>query len=566
MSYEELSLNGFINEMKQVSSGPHSRKFCFVLGAGASKTSGIKSGQELVNIWDKELLERNKEEHLKWRNKLGITDANKSSFYSQYYERRFRRNPADGFNYLEKLMEHAKPSIGYVMLSYLLTQTNNNVVITTNFDHLAEDAVNYYSQTIPLIIGHESLSHYISRQVNRPTIVKIHRDLLFDPKNRTEELEKLHDNWEKALDTIFSEYHPIFIGYAGNDKSLMNFLNENSEKFLNDTWKFPYWMIYKSDTMAEAVQEFIEKADGYLIKHDGFDKVLYLLGATFDYKLPSKEVFLSDAERRFQMLTNSIDDFTEKSIAKKETAQGEDSLDETETEEINQAIQQVTDQAELQSMYREAVILNNDHNYEEALKLKKRLVELAPENALYHYSLSVTLYQLKRYEEALEASRKALEAEPYNQEYISFRGVILHEMKRYEEAVQAARKALEFDPDNARYLNNMGIALHEMGCYEEALEASRRALELDPDNARYYSCIGVALYQLKRYEEALEASRKALEFDPDTAIYHYNLSMTLYKMLHYEEAIQEMQKAIELDKDNVKYQDSLNWMQASKEG
>ena len=53
MNYEELYLTGFIHEMADVSSGPHSRKFCFVLGAGASRTSGIKSGQELVNIWDK---------------------------------------------------------------------------------------------------------------------------------------------------------------------------------------------------------------------------------------------------------------------------------------------------------------------------------------------------------------------------------------------------------------------------------------------------------------------------------------------------------------------------------
>ena len=77
MSYEELALKGFINEMKEVSTGPHPRKFCFVLGAGASKTSGIKSGQELVNIWENELLERNREIHIKWKKELGITEENK---------------------------------------------------------------------------------------------------------------------------------------------------------------------------------------------------------------------------------------------------------------------------------------------------------------------------------------------------------------------------------------------------------------------------------------------------------------------------------------------------------
>lgn len=53
MKCELLSLNGFIKEMTEVSSGPHPRKFCFVLGAGASKASGIKSGQELVNLWER---------------------------------------------------------------------------------------------------------------------------------------------------------------------------------------------------------------------------------------------------------------------------------------------------------------------------------------------------------------------------------------------------------------------------------------------------------------------------------------------------------------------------------
>ncbi len=83
MSYEELSLKGFIHEMKEVSSGPHARKFCFVLGAGASLTSGIKSGQELVKIWDAELQLRNEKSHNKWKEDLNITEENKFSFYSK---------------------------------------------------------------------------------------------------------------------------------------------------------------------------------------------------------------------------------------------------------------------------------------------------------------------------------------------------------------------------------------------------------------------------------------------------------------------------------------------------
>ncbi len=57
MSLEKLTQAGLIHEFEDVSEGPHSSKFCFVLGAGASRMSGIKTGQELVDIWEKELLQ-----------------------------------------------------------------------------------------------------------------------------------------------------------------------------------------------------------------------------------------------------------------------------------------------------------------------------------------------------------------------------------------------------------------------------------------------------------------------------------------------------------------------------
>lgn len=504
MSYEELTLKGFINEMSEVSSGPHPRKFCFVLGAGASISSGIKSGQELVTIWDRELQERNEEEHIKWKEKLHITDDNKFSFYSKYYERRFRRQPADGYNYLEKLMEHAKPSIGYVMLSYLLTETPHNVVITTNFDHLAEDAVNYYGQTIPLVIGHESLAHYVTKHISRPTIIKIHRDLLLDPKNRTDELEQLHDNWKKALEEIFLEYHPVFIGYAGNDNSLMDFLLENCEKFLNNKWSFPYWMIYNKDSVGGKVQDFLERTEGHLIRHNGFDEVMYLMGGTLDYKLPSKEVFLKDAEERYQSLIHSVDKFTEASLGRKEFGQEKKEEDDDEAEErreISQAVEKITSQADQQRLYREAIILHNSGKYEESLKVQMQLVELNPGNHLYHNSLGVTLHKLGRYEDAEEELRKAVELGPGNSAYHDSLGATLIRQGRYEEAEKEARKAADLEPETAKYHDHLGAALYALEKYEEAEKEMRRAIDLEPETAEYKENLDIILRKLQQQKE-----------------------------------------------------------------
>lgn len=589
MSYEEITLSGFMKEMKEVSSGPHSRKFCFVLGAGASKESGIKSGQELVDIWEEDLLERNKDSHQKWKKELGITGENKYEFYSQYYERRFKK-AIDGYNYLEKIMESAKPSLGYVMLSYILTHTKHNVVITTNFDHLLENAVNYYENTIPLVIGHESLAHYITKQITRPMIIKIHRDLLLDPKNRTTEINVLHESWKRALDTVFSEYYPIFIGYAGNDHSLMDYLTNSSDIFAEGKDVFPYWMLYKNDKMSDTVMQFLDRSEGYLIKHSGFDEVMYFLGDIFAYRLPSKEEFMEDAEKRYKLLSDSIDKFTENLSPGSETERKGEEASESDTDtdlNFQQAIQNITSQTELQNRFREAVTLVNNgkydkaieyfreliekdtenaryyywlgrvlhkmERYEEAQKEKEKAVKLEPGNAGYHDSLSTTLHVMGRYEEALEESQRAVELEPGNASYHDSLGVTLHEMGHYEEALEENQRAVELEPGNVRYHHNLGVALNDVGRYEEALEENQRAVKLEPGNARYHDSLGVTLHNVGRYEEALEEKQRAVELEPGNAEYHAILGVTLHELGRYEEALEESQRAVELEPGNAEY-------------
>lgn len=587
MAYEELSLSGFVKEIKETSEGPHPRKFCFVLGAGASKSSGIKSGQELVDIWDKELEERNKESHEKWKKEKGITEENKYGFYSQFYEKRFFREPRDGYNYLEKLMEPAKPKIGYVMLAFLLTKKESkyNVVITTNFDHLTEDAVSYYTHTIPLVVGHESLAHYITKEINRATIVKIHRDLLFDPNNAQKDVAVLHENWEKALDSIFSEYHPVFIGYAGNDKSLMNFLSKNSANFADDKWKFPYWLIYKTEALSGGVKDFLDNAKGYLIKHDGFDAVMYRLGAELGYTVPKENEFLKEPRERFKAIKDYINGFTDNQSKDKEAL--ETILTDKDTDkDLENAIQKVTDQDDNLKMYREALWLHNNKKYSEALEIEKKLINTDKNNARYHNLCGTTLNLLWRFEEAAEEKQKAVRLEPNNAFYHNNLALTLYEMKKYKEAIaeiefafkimpsnavfagnlafiytdrkdyglaeKYAEQAIKLQPEDAIVYDNYGYVLQSMKKYEDALKQKSKALELEPENAKFYTSIATTYQLMKRYDKALENINIAIQKDPYSAACQNRLGLIYRKMKRYDEALAAAQKAIELD-DNCYY-------------
>ena len=495
MSLEKLTQAGLIHEFEDVSEGPHSSKFCFVLGAGASRMSGIKTGQELVDIWKKEMLERNEQAFLSWKEKNGITESDKYSYYSQYYEERYKKRPMDGLNFLEKMMEHVNPNVGYVVLAHLLAKTEHNVVITTNFDHLLEDALNYYEKALPLVVGHESLAHYITKQITRPTIIKIHRDLLFDPKNTVKDVGVLHEAWEKALDMIFSEFHPIFIGYAGNDRSLMDYLIKNREKFNSGEWKFPYWTLYKSDVVPEGpVKEFLEGVDGYYINCNGFDELMCLMGAEVGYRMPGEGQFLEDTRMRYHKLLEAFESFVlpQNSAEKQEEYMSADANDADEQKTVGAAVQQITSGTE----YIRAVTLHNEKKYKEAAAVENELIKQEPENVRYYRILWQTL----------------------------------NAMEDYEGAETVARQALELEPENADLHIDLSVALRDMGRRGEAEEEAGKAIQLDPQNDRCYASLGRTLYQMGRYKEAKENLEKAIKLAPGKDYYQKELDEVLDKL------------------------------------
>ncbi len=125
------------------------RKYCFILGAGASISSGIHSGETLARNWIKDLKEMwNDDKFNKWIKKESIDVENPAAKYSEIYEKRFDDNfdSDEGYAYIYDQMKNAEPSCGYSFLAEILATTKNNIVITTNFDSLTEDALFIYTQ------------------------------------------------------------------------------------------------------------------------------------------------------------------------------------------------------------------------------------------------------------------------------------------------------------------------------------------------------------------------------------------------------------------------------------
>jgi protein O-mannosyl-transferase len=120
MSAKSLTNKGFLADFQARHEHFTNRRFCFILGAGASVQSGIPSGKELVAKWLGELHVREDTGGMpieEWAaaDNLGITGFQydkAASFYPQVFKRRFQEDPELGYAFLEKAMTDKEPSYG----------------------------------------------------------------------------------------------------------------------------------------------------------------------------------------------------------------------------------------------------------------------------------------------------------------------------------------------------------------------------------------------------------------------------------------------------------------------
>lgn len=247
----------FLDFINYLSDSVDNHSYCFILGSGASFSSGIPTGSELVTRWLRELYERRMgrppiadnmlEDFAK--NYLGGMENfewnNRAEFYSKVFRLRFPTDtdPLIGQNALSNLMRGKNPSFGYSVVAKILAYTNHRVVITTNFDHLLEDSLHRYVYAIPQVITSDTQAQFalINKDAGPPVIMKIHGDNYFETKNTDSEIQVISQEWSKTIKTILARYTPIIIGYGGHDPGFMKLLQDIPEKHFKHP---PFWCFY----------------------------------------------------------------------------------------------------------------------------------------------------------------------------------------------------------------------------------------------------------------------------------------------------------------------------------
>ena len=278
----------FAGKLKNIVETDTDSRFAFFIGAGCSVTSGIPTAGGLTKLWLDRLLDTNKIKKKKdiraWINKNfeNYDEDNPALSYGAVMEELFPR-PMGRQREIERLVEGKDPSDGYAMLAQLITHERFgrqfNVVLTTNFDDLLNDALYLYPNKKALVIVHETLAHFVRVSTLKPLIVKLHGDARLDPKNLDIETSKISRKIAKKSKDLLADVGLVFIGYGGNDKSIVKLLNELDDSALPGEI---FWINTKKP--GPDLTDWLEKKKATWVHHRSFDTLMEMISKEFKIK------------------------------------------------------------------------------------------------------------------------------------------------------------------------------------------------------------------------------------------------------------------------------------------
>ena len=166
---------------------------------------------------------------------------------------------------------------------------------------------------------------------------------------------------------------------------------------------------------------------------------------------------------------------------------------------------------------------NRDNKKAEKQFRKVLLINPNDDKALY-YKAANYIYCFSRnenYNEALKLIKKAIELNANDSAYWYILGYINYKNENYYAAIEYAEKAVKlnksyvFDYDNylEYYLTVIGESYFKLGKYDEAIEVFKEIIKLPLHDESDFMYLGLSYFEKKEYDKAIENYEKVLEIN-----------------------------------------------------
>ena len=261
--------------------GQRPENFAWLLGAGASRSSGLPTATDI--IWYLKLRYYCREENQDIDRQDVQLDAVKTRIqaymdskgfpsewapeeYSTYFEKIFGGDRERQRKFLAGILKEddVRLSVGNRVFGALLSSDYCRAVFTTNFDSVVEKAVADVSGQ-SLAAFHLEGPTAANNALNNgeyPIYCKLHGDFRYDSiKNLSSDLVNQNRELSNCLINAGNRFGFIISGYSGRDESIM----ELFDAVLETNNPFPhglYWTGLKSSIVPPAVKRLLQKAKG----------------------------------------------------------------------------------------------------------------------------------------------------------------------------------------------------------------------------------------------------------------------------------------------------------------
>jgi Tfp pilus assembly protein PilF len=541
---KEMSAQEFVRRLKNLLDGTDNR-FIFFLGAGCSISSGIPAAGPLTKDWLIRLkkLQTGSEDNFEpWVKDLlpEYSDENASLFYGKTIEKLFL-TPDERQKEIERLTENKDPGFGYVILAQLLSQGTYgrccNTILTTNFDDLVADGLYLYNNKKPLVIVHDSLVSFVKVTRTRPLVIKLHGDARLAPRNTESETTALDEAVKRVLKSLLSESGLIFIGYGGNDQSIIDALEELGELSLPGG---VYWV--GNGIPTNKMGKWLKKRKAIWVKHRDFDELMVLILDEFGLDHPDKERFdrlLNNYFKTFEELKAKVDDKPESD----------------EKKIIEEAVEKA---AKKFKDARSVLIEVNKYvrsDKTKAIQIFHEGINKFPDSALLlnNYALFLA-YMLNDFDEAEKYFLRSIELEPNSIPFLLSYSIFIRIFRKdYEKVEKYILKALGIDPNNVFALTCYSTFLRDvLKLYDKSEDYILKALNLEPSNPYILNSYAIFLKEIKKdYDRAGQCYEKALNSKPIIYTILGNYAGLLLARGEYDKGKQLLNKAIENADNNM---------------
>jgi len=494
----------FVRRFKNLLDGTDNR-FIFFLGSGCSISSGIPAAGPLAKDWLlrlKKFQTGSKDNFEAWVKNIfpDYEEGKAALFYGRTIEKLFL-TPDERQKEIERLTEDKDPGFGYVILAQLLSQGRYgkccNTILTTNFDDLVADALYLYNNSKPLVIIHDSLFSFVKVTRTKPLVIKLHGDARLAPRNTESETKELNEAVQRVLKLLLSETGLVFIGYGGNDESIINVLNSL------DDYALPggvYWV--GSRVPDNEMGDWLIKRDAIWVNHRDFDELMLLILDEFELDHPNEERFkrlLDGYFETFKRLETNvkakpeseekkvIEEAAEK-VAKRfkdwravvlEANKNEKSDIEKADEIYSEGLLKFPDSANLLANYA-YFLQRNRKNDNKAEDIYKDSLKLEPNNEITLAAYASFLYKIRNDDQkAADYYKMAMAINPNSAQVLNSYAIFLkNRIKDYKKAEEVFKASLERQPNHANTLGNLAGLLLAIGNSNEGILLLKKAMEL----------------------------------------------------------------------------------------